>query len=99
MGPLVAVLLLPSAAALQYRWQADVAPGTSVQTIQGVSRPVCAILCERLPLQACSGIMYEAGGRLCHLVSGDCRGPAALSSPRAGERYLVKSDNQCPGEH
>ena len=96
--PGVVLLLLTSAAAVQYHWQAAVSlPGPAVQTTSAVSAIRCGLRCEALPPEECSGFIYEAGDGTCRLFSGDCRGPAADSPQQITDRYLGR--NKCPGEN
>ena len=96
--PGVVLLLLTSAAAVQYHWQDAVSlPGPAVQTTSAVSEPACAILCKNLPSVECSGFIYGTDDDTCRLFSGDCRGPAADSSQQTTDRYLGRSN--CPGEN
>ena len=94
----VLLLLLTSAAAVQYHWQAAVSlPGPAVQTTSAVSAIHCGLRCQALPSEKCSGFIYEADDGTCRLFSGDCRGPAADSSQQTTDRYL--SRNKCTGEN
>ena len=96
--PGVVLLLLTSAAAVQYHWQAAVSlPGPAVQTISAVSAIHCGLRCKNMPSEKCSGFIYEPADRTCRLFSGDCRGPAADSSQQTTDRYLGRSN--CPGEN
>ena len=93
-----AVLLLTSSEAVRYRWLADVSlRGSAVQTSPADSRLICALRCEALPPESCSGFSYEDSDGSCRLFSGDCRGPAADSSQQTTGRYL--SRDQCPGKN
>ena len=95
--PGVVLLLLTSAAAVQYHWQDAVSlPGPAVQTTSAVSAIHCGLRCEALPPEECSGFIYKADDGTCRLFSGDCRGPAADSSQQTTDRYLGR--NICPGE-
>ena len=94
----VVLLLLTSAAAVQYHWQAAVSlPGPAVQTISTVSRSLCALRCEALPPKKCSGFTYGEDTDTCRLFSGDCRGPAADSPQQTTGRYMGR--NQCAGKN
>ena len=96
--PGVVVLLLTSAAAVQYHWQAAVSlHGPAVQTTSAFSAFHCGLFCEALKPGECSGFIYGADDGTCRLFSGDCRGPAADSSQLPTDRYL--SRNKCPGEN
>ena len=95
--PGVVLLLLTSAAAVQYYWQAAVSlPGPAVQKYSAVSRFVCALRCKALLSEECIGFIYDAADDSCRLFSGDCRGPAADSSQPPPGRYLSLS--KCPGK-
>ena len=95
--PGVVLLLLTSAAAVQYHWQAAVSLGAAVQTTSAVSAIHCGHFCEALKAEECSGFIYQADDGTCRLFSGDCRGPAADSSQQSTDRYLGR--NECPGKN
>ena len=96
--PGVVLLLLTSAAAVQYHWQAAVSlHGPAVQTTSAVSAIHCGLRCKNIPSDQCSGFIYEVDDGTCRLFSGDCRGPAANSSQQTNDRYLGR--NKCPGEN
>ena len=95
--PGVVLLLLTSAAAVEYHWQAAVSlPGPAVQTTSAVSAIHCGLRCEVLPSE-CSGFIYEVDDDSCRLFSCDCRGPAADSSQQTTDRYMGRS--KCPGKN
>ena len=95
----VLLLLLTSAAAVQYHWQAAVSlHGPAVQTTSAVSAIHCGLRCKNIPSEECSGFIYKADDGTCRLFSGDCRGPAARDSSRqTTDRYLGR--NKCPGKN
>ena len=99
--PGVVLLLLTSAAAVQYHWQAAgpspaSLPGPAVQTTSAVSAIHCGLRCQNLLSEECSGFIYEADNGTCRLFSGDCRGPAADSPQQTTDRFLRRND--CPGK-
>ena len=90
--------LLSSAAAPQYRWQAAIYPrGPAVRTVSGQSAIGCALRCEALPLERCSGFIYQTDADRCRLFSGDCRGPAANSSLKTDGRYMARRNSSGKG--
>ena len=94
-----AVQLLTSAAVhdRSYRRLADVSlPGPAFSTSPAESQFTCALRCEALPPEQCSGFTYEDSDGLCRLFSEDCRGPAANDSQQISGRYM--SRNVCDGK-
>ncbi|XP_043210757.1 C-type lectin domain family 4 member M-like [Amphibalanus amphitrite] len=51
--------------------------------------------CEALSSGECTGFIYGPDDGTCRLFSGDCRGPAVVSSQHTTERYMAR--DTCPG--
>ena len=98
-GPsaLLLLLLTSAAAAVQYRWLDAVSlPGPAVQNVSAGSEIGCALQCEGMADEQCTGFAYEPGDGTCRLFSDDCLSPADNSQQRT-ERYMAK--NGCTGEN
>ncbi|KAF0291724.1 hypothetical protein FJT64_010181 [Amphibalanus amphitrite] len=96
-GAVLLLLLVTSAAAVRYRWLDPVSlHGPSVQIVSAESRFLCALQCEALSSGECSGFIYGPDDGTCRLFSGDCRGPAIVSSQQTIERYMARYT--CPGK-
>ncbi|KAF0309105.1 hypothetical protein FJT64_019707 [Amphibalanus amphitrite] len=57
----------------------------------------CGLLCEGATPEECSGFIYGPDDGSCRLFSGDCRGPAVVSSQQTTERYMARY-HTCPGK-
>ena len=75
------LLLLTSAAAVQYRSQEAVTHSSPpVQTTIARSKISCGLTCEGNTPNNCTGFVYEPGNGTCKLFSSICHGPAVNSS-------------------
>ncbi|XP_043208851.1 brevican core protein-like [Amphibalanus amphitrite] len=96
-GAVLLLLLLTSAAAVRYRWLDPVSlHGPAVQILSAESEIDCGLLCEGATPEECSGFIYGPVDGTCRLFSGDCRGPAVVSSQQTTERYMARS--KCSGD-
>ncbi|XP_043200165.1 brevican core protein-like isoform X1 [Amphibalanus amphitrite] len=95
-GAVLLLLLVTSAAAVRYRWLDPVSlPTPAVQILSAESEIDCGLFCEGATPEECTGFIYGPDDGACRLFSGDCRGPAVVSSQLNTERYMARYT--CPG--